>query len=207
MGSAWWQKESLIKIESPTSMMVVGPSSSGKTELVKRLLFHANGVFKQAPTQIMICYRIWQKAYTEMQTELRNITFMEGLPSKHDIVDWASSNKESKVLLLDDMMMTVDSADVADLFCVGSHHFNITVIHLIQNLYHKGKEISYKFKTLVDKYSLGRINYFMDAYNKATADRYGYLVVDISPHTDKSFQLRTNILPGEAIVVYQPAKQ
>lgn len=43
----------------------------------------------------------------------------------------------------------------------------------------------------------------MDAFEKATSKPYGYLLVDISPHSDKSYQLRTNILPGQATRVFQ----
>jgi septin family protein len=46
----WWQNESLCKFETPTSMFIVGPSNSGKTFFIKRLLemsseYHLNANF------------------------------------------------------------------------------------------------------------------------------------------------------------------
>lgn len=42
----------------------------------------------------------------------------------------------------------------------------------------------------------------MDAFEKATSKPYGYLLVDISPHSDKRYQFRTDILPGQATRVF-----
>ena len=33
----------------------------------------------------------------------------------------------------------------------------------------------------------------MDVYNKATTQKYSYLLIDLNPHTDKTYQLGTNI--------------
>ena len=41
-------------------------------------------------------------------------------------------------------------------------------------------------------------HYFMDSYEKATSRKYGYLLIDFSPESDKKYQLRTRIFPYEA---------
>ena len=40
-------------------------------------------------------------------------------------------------------------------------------------------------------------NYFLDAYNKATARPYSYLVIDINPYTPKNMSFYTSILEEE----------
>jgi len=58
-----------------------------------------------------------------------------------------------------------------------------------------------------------QIDYFREFYLKATSERYGYMLVDVSPHApqlniiDRSTQLlslRSQILPGQDNIVYEP---
>jgi cobalamin biosynthesis Co2+ chelatase CbiK len=45
-------------------------------------------------------------------------------------------------VVLDDLMMDAANSDeIVHLMCVGSHHHNITVIHILQNLFQKGKSM------------------------------------------------------------------
>lgn len=57
--------------------------------------------------------------------------------------------------------------------------------------------------------------YFREAYELSTSKRFGYLLIDVSPHTPEvdivDFTkeippLRTNILPGEDTILYFPEK-
>ena len=122
------------------------------------------------------------------------------------------------------MMEAADNSELAHMFCVGSHHMNITIIHLIQNLYTKSKSIRtvslnchyfILFRNNRDQLQIqtfGRqvfphmTKYFMDAYEKATSRPCGYLLVDLNPRSDRKYQLRSNILPGETDIVYRPLK-
>ena len=55
----WWQQESLIKLESPTSIFIVAPSNSGKTVLARNILKHVDGMLKIPPTKILfLLYRV-----------------------------------------------------------------------------------------------------------------------------------------------------
>lgn len=220
----WWEKESLIKFESPTSIFLCGPSNSGKSFLAKNILKHADGMFKIPPTKIFFCYTVYQSLYDEMKKEIPNIEFHQGLPSMETLTEWGVM-KGHKIVVLDDLMMdAADSSEIVHLMCVGSHHQKITVIHILQNVFQKGKSMRTAslnahyfilFKSKRDNAQIsclgrqifpGRVQFFMDAFHKATSRPYGYLLVDLNPHTDISYQLRTNILPGQLTNVFQPAK-
>lgn len=220
----WWEKESLVKFESPTSIFIAGPSSSGKTMMTKIFLKNAAGMFKEPPSCIFFCYTIWQKVYDEIQSESKNIQFHQGLPSLEDLNNWGDIEGH-KILVLDDLMMRgADSEELVHMMCVGSHHSNFTVIFILQNIFQKGKSIRTAslnchyfilFRNHRDQmqiHTLGKqifptqIKFFMNAYQMASSKSYGYLLVDLNPHTDKSFQLRTDILPGQDTIVYQPIK-
>lgn len=44
----------------------------------------------------------------------------------------------------------------------------------------------------------------LDSYWDATSRRYGYLLIDLSPHTPEDTRLRTYIWPGEPLTIYKP---
>lgn len=160
-----------------------------------------------------------------MKTHIANIEFFEGLPSKSDLETWAMHTPGNNILILDDLMeIASKSSDIVDLFCQYSHHHNFTTWFICQNVFNGGRHhrtislnchyfVLYKnqrdelqIQTLGRQMFPGRLNYFMDAYRKATTRRYGYLLVDLSPHSDPRYKLRTNILPGQITTVFLPEK-
>ena len=49
-----------------------------------------------------------------------------------------------------------------------------------------------------------KVKYFFTCYKKAISIPYGYLFVDMHPHSDDKYQLRTRIFPNETpTIVYQ----
>jgi tRNA A37 threonylcarbamoyladenosine biosynthesis protein TsaE len=222
MNDVWWEKQSLVPFEAPTSIFIVGVSGSGKSYLTRQILQHSNGMFKKPTVRILFCYGVWQNLYDQMNKEIPFIEFHQGLPSSDELYEWGAIEGH-KILVLDDLMIdAADKMEMVHLFCVGSHHYNITVIHLLQNIFHKGKAMrtaslnchyfilfpSYRDRLQIQSFGKqlfpGKSKYFMDAFEKATSKPYGYLLVDISPHSDKTYQLRTDILPGQVTRVFHP---
>ena len=121
------------------------------------------------------------------------------------------------MVVFDDMMKyIVNDVNIQDFVTVASHHNNMTIILLSQNIFAQGKTartISLNchyivlFKNKRDLSQVSRLgsqimprksHYFMDSYEKATSGKYGYLLIDFSPESDKKYQLRTRIFPNEA---------
>ena len=212
-----------LRIKHPSCIQVAAPSNSGKTEWVKRLLLNAHVMIHPPPRKIIWCYSQYQPAYTEFSQALPNITFIEGLPSQlHEMLD----KTQPQCLILDDLMNDVgNDRRLADLFCRDSHHMNLTVIYLLQNLFNKGPQartislnVSYLvlFKNARDRSQImhlarqmypGNSKFLIDAYNNATYEPYKYLFLDLKPSTPESLRVRTGILPGEAQYCYIPAKK
>ena len=45
----------------------------------------------------------------------------------------------------------------------------------------------------------------MEAYNDAVENKnYGYLMINMSPHTGTEYRLSTNIFPKEKTIIYLP---
>ena len=110
--------------------------------------------------------------------------------------------------------------DVMRLFTKGSHHRNISVIHIVQNLFGKNKDhrtISLNahylvvFKNPRDNSQImhlakqicpGESNYVKEAFALATREPHGYLLVDLKQTTPDALRLRGHIFPEEEREVY-----
>ena len=100
---------------------------------------------------------------------------------------------------------------IADLFTKGSHHRNISIVYLTQNLFPQGRacrdfalntQYLILFNNPIDRQqvaTLARRIYlstsvtFMRKFEDATARPYGYLVLDLKSSTSKQDRLQTDI--------------
>ncbi len=99
-------------------------------------------MFESPPKHILYAYSVWQPAFDSLESEIPNIQFHEGLPSKEGLISWSKSvgHNHHKAVVLDDCMRSASmSSEIQDLFCVLSHHLNISCFYLTQNLFPPGK--------------------------------------------------------------------
>ncbi|KAJ8321129.1 hypothetical protein KUTeg_001324 [Tegillarca granosa] len=137
----WWETRSLLRFQSPATILMSGPTMSGKTRLTFKILQNARGMFQIPPTQMIIAYGHHQPLFEEMEQSIENLILHHGLPTREDLDHWSESSKHT-LLVIDDLInKVVDSEDALFLFCVAAHHKNITVILLTQNLYMPGNDV------------------------------------------------------------------
>ena len=104
---------------------------------------------------------------------------------------------------------------ISDHFTKGSHHRNLFIIYIVQNIFHQGKEMRNTslnahyivlFKSPRDKQKIymlaiqvnpGKVQVFMRSYEDATRRPHGYLMLNLKPTTDDQQRLEANVLPGE----------
>ena len=180
-------------------------------------------MFGDIPTdKILYCYGIYQPLFDQMKKDVPNLSFHHGLPDVEDIETLSGGHA---LLILDDLMQeVVNSKTMQDLFCQYCHHMGISVMFLTQNLFQQGKcarTIALNTHVLVlmkNMRNASQIAHFArqlypnrkgmleEVYEDCMKTTYGYLVIDMSPHTDDRYRLRTHIFPGEHTIVYIPKK-
>ena len=193
---------------SPTTICISGCTGSGKTTWLRRLLDEK--LFYNLPNRIIYFYGVWQNAFDSMT----DVEFHEGLPVSFD--DFVDGNHN--VLIFDDLQEDITKSKAAEhLFTRGSHHKNLTIVFVNQNIFYQGKHArtialnthytilfrnpraTSQIRTLASQTGLQHLK---EAYEDATKEKYGYLVVDLCPHSDDDYRLRTHIFNNEDPIIY-----
>ena len=123
-----------FKFKHPFCMMVCGPSRSGKTKWVVKLLKNRYEMIDTAVESVLYCYAHWQLAYAELKVDVQGIKFHKGLPLENELEDMNDC-----LIVIDDLMNeAVKNTSLLNAFTEGSHHKSISVVFLMQNIHHKG---------------------------------------------------------------------
>ena len=202
----------------PFTAIVAGSSSSGKTTLVTRIVNHLPHLTTPEitkPIRVLWCTGSFARPPPIPNKDVA-VTVRTGAPPE---------DPECDVIVVDDQMTDMaDSKSMSDLFTKHSHHRNISIIFILQNLFVQGKHMRnitlnahYIFLTKsrrdlnqvkrLGQQVFGNSTFFFNAYKKCVLERdYGYILLDLSPNTDERFRVRSNIIPTEyPIEVFVPA--
>ena len=202
------QPEAPVRLLHPFTMTISGPTSCGKTYLMKCVLT-STGLIQPAPERIVWLYKRWQPLYDEIQLMVRpRPEFVQGIPGNLDKDEFI--DPKIRNLLVCDDLMSASSKDprVTDLFTEGSHHRNLSVIAINQNLYYSKDPTQRRnchylvlFNNPIDQQPImtlarqmypGNPQTLMNKYREAVERRYGYLLIDLKPQTDAGMRLRPN---------------
>jgi hypothetical protein len=202
-------------------MNVVGPTAVGKSHWVYELLKQSNSMYEEPPRNILYCYGIYQSLFDDMKRTLKHLRFHQGLPTDTEINEFADGHHN--LIVLDDLMSSVlSNKDMELLFTQGCHHRRLSVIFISQNLYCQGRSsrnialntwylIIFKvIRDMSQLMTLGRQLYpdksgvLIEVYRDVMQTPYSYLVIDLTPHVEDEYRLRTRVFPGEYPIVYVP---
>ena len=122
---------SLCKLRHPFTAVVAGPTSCGKTAWVLKLVRNASNMIDPPPSRIHYCYGEYQSIFDDYSS----VIFREGLPEMSDDV---FDGRQPTLLIIDDLMSETNQL-VSNIFTKISHHRNISVIYMTQNVFDKNK--------------------------------------------------------------------
>ena len=189
--------------------MLSGPTGYGKTVYVQKFLKYIDSVSNTRFDRIILYYGEWQSGYRDLG---KYIEFREGLPQSND---WVNDPKP-KLIIIDDLMRDSSSSGViVNLFTKGSHHNNLSVIFITQNIFHQGKgqrDISLNaqyiviFRNLRDRAQMRHLaeqvypenpRFLGEVYWDATSQPYDYYLLYLKHDTPDNCRFRTCIFPED----------
>jgi ribonucleotide reductase alpha subunit len=194
-------------------MICAGQTGSGKSFFTKQLLQNKKYIFAPGPPKhVILFYREWQKLYDEMKSENLVNEFVKGMPEEKTLKKLLEKNvkKGGSLIIFDDLMSDIGNT-LSNCFTVYSHHYNTTVLLLIQSLFLENK--AYRICSLNSHYIILMKNkrdgasvsylarqispyntkYITKAYAKATEKPYSYLLFDLRQETNDLIRIRNNI--------------
>lgn len=212
----WREKKKMsFQLRHPFTSVIAGPTQSGKTEFTLTLIANVDEVIEPSPNRIIWCYG-------EDQEKLNRLPKWVEKSDTLDILDTLDSNERNLVILDDLMDESSKNENISKLFTKGSHHRNLSVILITQNLFYQSnimrtinRNVLYLivFKNPRDSAQISYLGrqmfpnkskYVLDAYKQATDVPHGYLLMDFTQKADERQRLLTGILPGEDAAVFVP---
>jgi type IV secretory pathway VirB4 component len=205
-----------IKLNTPYTMIVSGQTGSGKTVFVNRLLRNQAQMHDLPPERIIYAYSIPQPSYQELATEFPILEFSVGLPDSLEL------DGRRTLLIMDDLMTEMQNDKRLVAFFTKMRHNNLSTIFIVQNLYFRSQyaatvtrnaQYMVLFPNFRDTSMIGTLgrqmfpqhkNFITAAFDDVLSKPYGYIFLDLKPHTDNKLRVRTNVFPGEEMVVYRP---
>lgn len=191
------------QFKHPFTMLIAGPSSSGKTTFVRQMLLNKRKMFDVDFDRIIWCYSV-----SNSIPDIPDINeFHHGVPE-----NFTNDRNEKILYVLDDLMDDVSNSEsISNLYTKHSHHLGISVCVITQNLYQKGshfRTISLNSKYLVvfksprDTQQFGFLarqlagnhsNDLVRVFNEICSRPRAYLMIDLTQDIIESLRYRTDI--------------
>lgn len=209
--------EDELKFKIPFGCMIGGPSNSGKSQLVYKLIDNLD-LFTPKPKAVLYSYGEYNNMVPKLKA--KGFQISSGMPSDEQL----SNLPKPFLWVMDDMMMQVNEKTLTEIYTKWNHHRGFGVIFVTQNIFEKSLRVprlnsQYIILTrapnaLLSIRNLGvqlfpgkdRLNYFLDAYENSCKNLYGYLLIDLHPGSNPLLRLRTNIFSGEERCIFLPLR-
>ena len=212
----WFIDQKVFK--HPFTCTIAGPTQSGKTLLIKKIITYNTSLFDKMPQNILYCYSTWQNNFETFGDIIPKIKFNKGIP---DIDEFDPT--QINIIILDDLMKECEEdSSIQKLFTIDSHHKNISVFFITQNIFSRGKftrtlnlnshylilfnnpRDKLQINTIARQMFPGKVNFFMEAYEDASSKPHGYLLIDLKQSTESRNRIQAGITPDEQRIIYTP---
>ena len=198
------------RLPHPFTCIVSSPTGSGKSVSMLKLIEHARKIISPPPERILFCYGEYQQIFDNFP----GVEFHDGLSEVSSF-----DGKKRTLLVMDDLMTSTDNR-VVDIFTKNSHHRNLSVVYLTQDIFYQNKQTrtlslnshyivlfknardATQVSNLAHQMYPGKSAFMIEAFKNAMSAPYGYLLIDLKQETDDKLRLRTGIFPGDVQYVY-----
>ena len=200
-----------LRFRNDRVMCVAGPSQSGKTHFVLKLLEQRQEHFVKPLNTVLWCYGIYDSTL-HRQLENKGYKLHRGLPNEADIAP-------NSICVMDDLLTESQSSKEVTNMCTRlAHHKPCLVILIVQNLFPSGKDArtrslnthyyiifknprdNLQFEIFARQIKAHQAKSLISAYEDATHRPYGYLLIDFTQECPDSLRYRANVLDLPVIV-------
>ena len=202
-----------FRLHCDRTLCIAGPSQSGKTSFVLKLLDHRDEFFKCDINRIVWCYGIYQP-------KLNALLQSKGYILHQNIID-VSNIQPYDIVVLDDLFQeSKNSQDVTAMFTRAAHHKPCFIIFIMQNLFPPGKESrtrslnTHYYVILKNPRDKSQIEFLarqilprnskalISVFEAATEKPHSYLFLDLTQECPDQYRFRSNIF-DKPIIIYQ----
>ena len=203
-------------LQHPTQCLVGGATKTGKTTLVQKILLNRHALFN-VPIKNVYWYYTMPKSVESIRQSLPDVNFVQGTPTHNTIAEL--NIQEPTIMVMDDMQEMVSNGKaslnvVKNIFTRESHHGNLSVIMLVQDLFEKNMQqlarsaentfvmANSAYGTFLRSLALralpsGGFSFLQWAFDRIKQrGPYGYLLVSTG-NVSPCERARTSIFPGE----------
>lgn len=140
---------------------------------------------------------------------MEKVIFLNAIPNSFE----NNSTEDHVLYVIEDFMSeALESINLRDCFTKTSHHKNISIILILQNLFFKSKHartislnVSYiylmkslrfecQYKTFLTQIFPSEWKFAFEVYKVATRKKYSYLLIDLKSSTPDVLRLRSNVI-------------
>jgi hypothetical protein len=199
----------------PSQIMIAGATRSGKTTLVLEILRHMKTMMDPVPEAVYWFYSM-PSSVENVPELLPHVKLRNGAPTE-DMIKGMIKNGRPKLMVMDDMQQLMNNKKqaefISDIFTKISHHGNMTVIFIVQNMYLKnlirvreqcgeivimgnGVSAAANCMNLGRQLFLG--NYLVECMDKVRAHGASHPYILVSTDANAlPFNVRSGITPGD----------
>lgn len=187
----------------PFRAIVAAPSLSGKSTFVMNMIKNRDKLFEGDPIQEILWVCRNKKFAPDDLKSIPNVRIFEGMIDLDEL-------KPNTLLVLDDQMDYL-SQQISEIFSIHSHHMRVSVILIVQNLFHSNKYMrnislnSNYFILMKNPRHSGQFSYFArqlnsanwrnleKVYNSVCTKPFAPFIIDLSMKTNDINKYKTNI--------------
>ena len=190
------------RFKSHSTITIAGPSQSGKTTLVRKIVSMRDELFTEKFSNVL-----WYCAFPPTK-KLDGVTYKIGTP-----LNAMNEIHAHDLVILDDFMFELSKTDdLTNLMTKAVHHLPMTLIYITQNYFQKGDNKKTQrmntnyliiFKNPHDRSQIDLIGrrmfpkdpkFLSSAYTDATSNEaFSYLLIDCQQETPEEIRIRTKI--------------
>ena len=194
-----------------------GPSRCGKTCFIIDIIQNLQSIAKAPPKKVLYVYKVWQQKFDELKESGLVDNFVQ---DQKDLVSRLKTmiNRESSLIVFDDLINSSNLQDIANLFVVDGRHSNLSLIFLSQRMIvnnesfrqisnncdyfavFKNPRNSSEVRVLAQQLTPGSLE-LINIYSEATKDPFSYLFINLTQECNESVKYLSHLFDYDHSVI------